>query len=171
MGGRSLVVANSPGADVIDRAVREAFDEGNRIAGQDNWIDLWTPMLDEVKSAIKSRGALLVCLETISFMADHQQPTGVGSPSFDCSKATTLTEKAVCSDDHLWAKDRAMNAIYLYIRGFDNMKVRKALLANQREWLQHRNACGGDRPCLNRSYDDRFQLMRDIDVSRPGNGE
>ncbi|MER9413478.1 MULTISPECIES: lysozyme inhibitor LprI family protein [unclassified Mesorhizobium] len=160
-----------PDKDVIDRAVREAFDEGNRIAGKENWIGLWTPMLDEVKSALKSRGALFVCLETVAFMADHQQPTGIGSPSFDCSKAMTATENAVCSDDHLWAKDRAMNAIYRYIRGFNNVNVRKSLLANQREWLQHRNACGGSRACLNRSYDDRFQLMKDIDVSVPVNGQ
>ncbi|WP_352842978.1 lysozyme inhibitor LprI family protein [Mesorhizobium sp. M0219] len=126
-------------------------------------------MLDEVKSTIRSRGALLVCLQTISFMADHRQPTGVGSPSFDCSKATTLTEKAVCSEDHLWAKDRAMNAIYLYIRGFNNMKGRKALLADQRKWLQHRNSCGGDSSCINQSYDGRFQLMKGIDISVPVN--
>ncbi|MBZ9873184.1 hypothetical protein LB542_20270 [Mesorhizobium sp. BR1-1-9] len=161
----------TPDEGVINQAIRQAFDEGNRIAGKENWISLWTPILEDVKSALKNRGALQVCLETAAFIADHGQPTGIGSPSFDCSKAGTATEMALCSDDRLWAKDRAMNAIYWYIRGYNNAKVRKALLANQREWLQHRNACGGNRDCLNKSYDDRFQLMKDVDVSVSVNGQ
>lgn len=97
-------------------------------------------------------------------------PTGIDSPSFDCQKAATLTEKALCREPRLWAKDRAMNAIYFFIRSYDNAKVRKALLANQREWLKKRNSCEGDMACLSRSYDDRFELMKTIDVGQPANG-
>lgn len=158
-----------PDKAVIDRAVKRAFDEGNRIVGGDKWIDLWTPLLDEVKAQINSKGILALCLEVEAQLRGQGQPTGVDGPSFACSAASTSTEQSMCADEALWAKDRAMNAIYFYIRGYDNAKVRKALLADQRQWLKQRNACGGNTSCLNSVYDERLQLFREVDVSQPVN--
>ncbi|BAV52620.1 Uncharacterized protein MLTONO_p0150 (plasmid) [Mesorhizobium loti] len=87
-------------------------------------------------------------------------------PSFSAI-ASTLTP---AWRQHLWAKDRALNAIYLFIRSYDNPKVRKALLANQRDWIKQWNSCGSKLLCLNQSYDIRFQLMKAIDVGPPSNG-
>jgi uncharacterized protein YecT (DUF1311 family) len=155
---------------VVERQNMEAIKTGQQVAGNDIWINVWTPMLEEAKTELNTKGALMVCLETEAHLRDQGLPTGIDGPSFDCRKATTPTERMLCRDPRLWAKDRAMNSIYFVIRSYDNAKIRKALLANQREWLKQRNSCGGNAMCLNQSYDDRFQLMKAIDVGQPANG-
>lgn len=155
---------------IVEQKDMEAIKTGQQVAGNDVWINVWTPMLEEAKAELNRKGPLMVCLETEAHLRDQGLPTGIDGPSFDCRKATTPTEKALCQDPRLWAKDRAMNAIYFFIRSYDNVKVRKALLANQRTWLKSRNSCGGNTICLNQSYDDRFQLMKAIDVGQPANG-
>ncbi|TIS99170.1 hypothetical protein [Mesorhizobium sp.] len=155
---------------IVERENIEAIKTGQQVAGNDTWIEVWTPMLKEAKTELNTKGALTVCLETEAHLRDQGLPTGIEGPSFDCRKAVTLTEKALCRDAGLWAKDRAMNAIYLFMRSYDNAKARKALLANQRDWIKQRNSCGGNLLCLNQSYDDRFQLMKAVDLGQPANG-
>jgi uncharacterized protein len=117
-----------------------------------------------VTASLESDGILDVCLQNESFLRARGQPTGIDGPSFDCGMASTDTERALCSDPDLWAKDRAMNAIYFYVRGYDNPQVRQTILANQREWLRTRNACGSNTTCLNRTYDDRLRFFSGVDV-------
>ncbi|MBA8906466.1 hypothetical protein [Aminobacter ciceronei] len=149
---------------------KDAAQKGQQIAGNDAWIDVWSPMLEEAKTELNAKGPLMVCLETEAHLRENGLRTGIDGPSFDCRKATTQTEQALCDDPRLWAKDRAMNAIYLFIRSYNDAKVRKALLANQRAWLKERNSCGADPTCLRQSYDDRFQLMKAIDVGTSNGG-
>ncbi|NGO51112.1 hypothetical protein G6N73_07940 [Mesorhizobium camelthorni] len=57
-----------PSATAIDRGIRRAFEEGNRLVSSEKWIELWTPMLDQVKSQLNAKGPLLLCLETESHL-------------------------------------------------------------------------------------------------------
>lgn len=155
---------------IVEQENMQAIKTGQQVAGNDIWINVWTPMLEEAKTELNTKGALMVCLETEAHLRDQGLPTGIDGPSFDCQKATTPTERMLCRDPGLWAKDRAMNAIYSFIRSYDNAKVRKDLLANQREWLKQRNSCGGNAVCLNQSYENRFHLMKTIDVGQTANG-
>lgn len=151
----------------VVREQLKTIQVGQQLAGNTVWIGVWTPMLEEAKAGLSKKGPLTVCLETEAHLRSAGLPTGVNGPSFDCQKAHTSTENALCSHPRLWAKDRAMNSIYLFIRGGSNVKLRKALLENQRLWLRTRDACGSNVACLHQSYDSRFQVMKDIDVSAP----
>lgn len=155
---------------IVEQKNMETIKTGQSVAGNDIWINVWTPMLRKAKVELNTTGPLTVCLRTEAHLRQQGLPTGIDGPSFDCRKATTPTEKALCQDPRLWAKDRAMNAIYFFIRSYNNAKVHKALLANQRDWLKERNSCGGNTTCLNQSYHNRFQLMKAIDVGQPTNG-
>ena len=73
---------------------------------------------------------------------------------FDCSKAATLVENAICSDDELSSLDESMVAAY------------RAALANdqdiknsQRAWLKKRNACK-DTACLKKAYSQRLAELQ-----------
>lgn len=153
-----------PDLTVIGQGQRAAFDEGNRLVGSEKWIELWTPMLDEVKAEMSAKGDLVLCLETEADLRYQAQPTGVTGPSFNCVNAVTATEKAICVDADLWAKDRAMNAIYLLIKAYENANVRKTILTDQRAWLRTRDACSADIECLRNSYDERLEVFKDIHV-------
>lgn len=149
----------------IDAGIRAAFDEGNRLVGPEKWVELWIPMLDRVKSEIGSKGALTLCLETEANVRKQGLPTGINGPSFECSAASSPTESALCSNEALWAKDRATSAIYFYIHSYQDAALRKKVLANQRDWLKLRNECGANKTCLTQIYDQRLSLFWDIDLA------
>lgn len=157
-----------PEIEVIEGGARTAAEEGMSIVANEKWIDLWLSMMENVKSALETEGALSVCLQNEKYLRARGQPTGIDGPSFDCTLATTKTENAICADADLWAKDRSMNSIYIYIRRYMDAQVRKTVLASQREWMKIRNACGSDILCLNNRYDDRLQFFSGIDVGSLG---
>jgi uncharacterized protein YecT (DUF1311 family) len=77
-------------------------------------------------------------------------------PSFNCAKAGTLVEKAICSDAELAELDRDMAEDYkclLKLEGDD-------LKAEQKEWLKKRDKCNSDVNCLKSSYREREQEFR-----------
>jgi uncharacterized protein len=78
--------------------------------------------------------------------------------SFDCDKATTITEKAVCTDSQLSALDDQM--VQSYKNALAHSSDRNALTATQRSWLsQKRNTCRGDITCLQQAYTARLSEL------------
>lgn len=80
--------------------------------------------------------------------------------SFDCNKASTADEKAVCADRILNDKDVSMALLYSIDRRFMGMGARGALMDEQAAWRKHRRACGARRDCLNALYDQRIAALR-----------
>jgi uncharacterized protein YecT (DUF1311 family) len=153
-----------PDSSVLDAGVKQAFEGGNQLVGGEQWVNLWLQLLEDTKDRI-AQGLLLHCIEIERELRGQRLATGINGPSFDCTKASTPTEIAICEDQDLWPKDRAMNAIYVWIRGNVEPAIRRKILAVQRAWLSVRNACGADRQCLNRVYDQRLQELRTINIA------
>ena len=74
----------------------------------------------------------------------------VHAASFDCTKATTETEIAICGDPELSALDDRLSGVYMRGRlvtenvSGDNIKIKN----NQITWLNKRNLCGSEIGCL-----------------------
>lgn len=107
-------------------------------------------------------GCAVLVLSGASSLAQAQD-----SPSFDCSKARTHVEKALCSDygTGLGWIDRTMAELFKashQVPGADP----DALQASQRAWLAQRNHCSGSddkiTACLLASYRARF-----VELSAP----
>lgn len=77
--------------------------------------------------------------------------TAAQAASFDCRKAATKVEKAICADDELSSLDEEMAATYQLA-----LKKGKAsdVKAEQREWLKERNSCDGEGATGYDSMDD-----------------
>ena len=75
----------------------------------------------------------------------------VYAASFDCSKATTETEKAICADPHLSALDELMAEKFLSIEG-------PKPIDEQRSWLSERNKCD-DKDCLRKAIINRISQI------------
>jgi uncharacterized protein len=88
-------------------------------------------------------GVFALCFVTQSFAA-----------SFDCRHAKTATEKAVCSDWRLTTFDEVLATRYRQAlqKVEDSVRVK----ADQRKWLDLRNACDPDSSCLGRAYETRL---------------
>ncbi|MDR2837127.1 MAG: hypothetical protein LBV49_00935 [Azonexus sp.] len=77
--------------------------------------------------------------------------------SFDCDKATSVTEKAICADEKLSALDGSLSFIWKKVSGID-----PSMKTSQLRWLQDRDACGADVSCLTMRYNERLGALIDV---------
>lgn len=81
--------------------------------------------------------------------------------SFDCAKAGTATEKAICKDPGLSKLDEQVAAAFKSAQGLwpaGNWSV--YLRTEQRGWLKDRDAiCKGDVACLKQDYQRRLSFL------------
>ncbi|MCB1515588.1 MAG: DUF1311 domain-containing protein [Hyphomicrobiaceae bacterium] len=83
--------------------------------------------------------------------------------SFSCMGYEDLNdaEQTVCSNQRIGALDERLDSWYrraLVRAGY--FEQTEWLRAEQREWLQDRNACGAHVGCLNRIYRTRIRALR-----------
>ena len=93
-------------------------------------------------------------------------PRQAPSPSFDCKRARSISEKLICSDAELAHLDRELGRVYARAR---NAASDRAAFRRQQsqEWLRREASCR-DRDCLLRWYAQRRdQLMSEIEGRRP----
>ena len=85
------------------------------------------------------------------------------APSFDCVKAATVVEKAICADAPLARLDRQTAEAYqTALHNAYEPNAQAKLRQEQRDWLAKRNAaCGGPAPgaCLTKFYRDRLAVF------------
>jgi len=77
-------------------------------------------------------------------IAVHGEP-----PSFDCNRASTVTEKAICADADLSDLDGRLGQAFSDAIAVANDDQTKRLRADQRAWIGNRDKfCAGDTSCL-----------------------
>ncbi|WP_294622039.1 peptidoglycan-binding protein [uncultured Roseovarius sp.] len=84
------------------------------------------------------------------------------NPSFDCARAGTSTEKAICSSASLATYDREIARSFSTARDRLDASAADDLLQGQRAWLRERNACGGNRACLESTMRDRAAYLQRV---------
>lgn len=80
-------------------------------------------------------------------------------PSFDCARAGTATEKAICSDVVVARLDRDMSDAYRRALRYADDGKQTAVRDAQRAWINVRNACGSSVLCLTSAYDERLKAL------------
>ena len=91
------------------------------------------------------------------------------SPSFDCARAGTSTEKAICSSDSLATYDHEIARSFSAARDRLDASAADDLLQGQRAWLKKRNACGGNRSCLETTMRERAAYLQRVATNGPTN--
>jgi uncharacterized protein len=82
---------------------------------------------------------------------------------FDCHKAQTDTEWAICNTPELGKLDVRMSTAYSLLQMVAPASRFTSLLRqSQSEWLGQRNACGGAVACLTRIYNSRLTTFDEI---------
>ncbi|WP_179381000.1 peptidoglycan-binding protein [Jannaschia marina] len=106
-----------------------------------------------------------------------QAVTTTPGPSFDCTRAGTPAERAICANPALAVLDRALAEAWRARRQVDGSD---ALLVEQRRWIAGRDACGSDVICLEQATRERVAVLggelpapsaapvADLAVSAPG---
>lgn len=88
-------------------------------------------------------------------------PTPGTRPSFDCAKARTRSEIAVCSNAGLAALDRNMAEQYAQAVAGASPEQRALLRRTRDRFLAYRDRCP-NRPCMGDAYVGRMREIRDI---------
>lgn len=82
--------------------------------------------------------------------------------AFDCTRAATAVEQAICGDPSLKAIDDRLGKAYADLRALTSEPDRAALAATQKRWIKRREACGdsADPPeCVASQTNERTALL------------
>jgi uncharacterized protein len=110
-----------------------------------------------------------VSLAAISLLVFSAPVVTAEAASFDCAKASTPFEKAICGDDDLSTADERLARTYAYAIGGLSESALSTMRTGQREWLGFaQRACTRDAiPLTSGSYDDRgLRCLVDLFDSR-----
>ena len=77
--------------------------------------------------------------------------------SFNCKKARTATEKAICGSRSLSGTDSEMARLYKQVLGYAASPAR--VRRDQKAWLKQRNSCGASIPCIGQAYHERISEL------------
>lgn len=89
----------------------------------------------------------------------------LAQPSFDCAKASTPIERAICNNAKLSKADRELATVYGALAGKLAGVAKEHLLKDQLNWLSSRaKACTGESEavtrCLGNRYEQRIATLR-----------
>jgi uncharacterized protein len=82
--------------------------------------------------------------------------------SFDCARAASADEHAVCNIRALNDRDVKMATLYGLDIRLVPMGSRDAIKRDQAIWLNSRRACRADTACLTRAYDRRIAALQAV---------
>ncbi len=86
-------------------------------------------------------------------------------PSFDCARAQSASERAICADPELSQLDRELGRLHFRAKSAAQDKA-AFNRHNDAEWRKRESSCRGDRECLRDWYQyRRNQLLNNLDES------
>lgn len=89
--------------------------------------------------------------------------TPVQAASFNCNRAQLPAEITICGTGALHALDERMAALYFELMDDAPGWAIRQIQAEQRRWLDVRNGCGYNIPCLRRQHLRRIDQLEDWD--------
>ena len=92
-------------------------------------------------------------------------PVAGASPSFECARARTSGERAVCGDPGLAALDRQMASQYQRAMSTTPPEAQALLRRTRDRFLAYRDRCP-DSACIAGAYQDRMREISDIAAGR-----
>jgi len=102
-------------------------------------------------------------MDTAPFRIVRYKPPA-GGPSFDCAKASTPIERAICGDWEVSGLDLQLSEVYEKgRRGLDTVPAREELRTLQRDWLKARDTDCAAAPeivaCVRRYYRQQIDVL------------
>ena len=155
LSSRCTEVFGVSGDFYLDRGT-EILSAGHEVYGREIFSGLLGEYVDATKAEIADIGFSRWCLNVEKELRLQSLDTGIDGPGFNCARAATVTEFAICRSEDMWALDRAMNWIFLYYRRNTNSSVSRDFLNQQRDWMRRRDECSDHVQCLILKYQSRL---------------
>ncbi|MFT3688912.1 hypothetical protein [Paenirhodobacter sp.] len=129
----------------------KTFREGRDLFGGETSIPFLPEFLEINKAGMQRDGTVRCCLSAEVASRKDGIETGGTGPGFDCGKAGTPAEVAICSSQDCGRWTERLRTSFVFQRAADSAK-KTAFLDNQRA----RDACSGDQACLVERYTPRL---------------
>lgn len=166
------VVENSqPKAQSTTQQSEKRVFEDSQRANVENKPNLQSEVKSEAKAqnevktpASEAKNEAQVQSETTSKMTNEPSQNPAQSsvkPSFDCNKASTTTERLVCSDDELASLDLQLANAYKNARNSADIAGKKKILNEQKIWLKAYNLCN-DKDCVKQNLEQRIKDLNQM---------
>ena len=99
---------------------------------------------------------------TLSILAAALAPAAAEAASFDCSRAATPTEHAICDNPQLSSLDDQTAGMYYTMISNGSLSPAKVsqVKAAQASFLQKRNTCGANYNCLIDAYTAQIMYLK-----------
>lgn len=117
---------------------------GHELFGGELFASLVPEMSSQINSTKVSMALKDWCTGAATDLHRERLSVGISGPGYDCAKAVTSTEHAICGSFELWLEDRALGPIYSVLRNLSSGGERTALAEKQRIWISQRDRCGDD---------------------------
>jgi hypothetical protein len=143
-------------APEMKRHAATVLQGGHNLFGGDVFANLMGETTIVMKEQMRQMGTVAWCVDAEQRLRDDGISTGITGPSFDCTKAATPTEQAICSSSDLWALDRAVSNLYFLLRAALGESMSPAFLGAQRQWNGRRDMCAANTHCLYNGYSSRL---------------
>ena len=85
--------------------------------------------------------------------------TSVNAASFDCKKASSKTEIAICKNKSLSSLDTELATAYKKLKNKSSSEVKNILIKSQRKWIKERNKYSGRSDLIN-FYKARIHALK-----------
>jgi uncharacterized protein len=84
------------------------------------------------------------------------------SPGFDCSRASSKAEIAICANSELADRDRTLNELYKKLIGSSSKRDKPSIVKAQQDWVSRRDNCTDAEleACIQSLYDGRIVELR-----------
>lgn len=137
----------------MERTLEKAHEDfGGERMGE---IISWMP--SEVRADLEHDGFAKWCFAAAPRLRAEGLSFAFDGPSFDCARASSATERAICDDPNLWGPDRAIAALYSVHRDGATAEVKARLRDSQRSWIAWRDGCDADTACVVEAYRQRLK--------------
>lgn len=99
---------------------------------------------------------------TLAVMLATAATTGAHAASFDCAKAATPTEHAICDNPQLSKLDDQTSGLYYTLISNGSLSAKKVsqVKAAQAKFLTTRDACGAGYDCLIDAYTSQIMYLK-----------
>ncbi|KZY38101.1 hypothetical protein A3731_14310 [Roseovarius sp. HI0049] len=142
-----------PAIELID-----AMRRGSRLVVEEEGQSLTAFGLKGSHAAI---GRLAACLSY------PPSSTGENRQSFDCSKAGTNTEKAICGSSTLSELDLRLSQAFKNARSRASQAADGRILRDQKSFLNERDQCGSSDECIGNEIRYRIDQLKQEGTSQP----
>lgn len=111
-----------------------------------------------MKNLMKHSHFVSVSALLLSFTQPDLQ--AAASPSFNCQKAASVVERAICSDEILADLDQQLGKIWKsFLSAFNDADMKAQMRQEQSAWVTSRNQCQADINCISTAYKQRLNAL------------